>query len=154
VSRPRLLDLPHGHQAVIDEADWSLVESLTLYVGTNGYVYFSTWENGRSMPRTLHGFLMKTPKGMHTDHINGNKLDNRRANLRLVTPSINGLNRRGPNRGNSSGIRGVSYSPELSIRSPWRAQIMVGRKQRHLGLFATKEEALAARRAAEVEATA
>lgn len=147
----RLLDLPHGYTALIDDADWHLVESLTLYRGTNGYVYYSKWEKGRSFPRTLHSLLMGRHPGKHVDHINGDKLDNRRENLRIVTPSANQANRRSLNRNNRSGTRGVQHVPKLSASKPWRAQITVERRNIHLGLFATEAEAIAARRAAERE---
>ena len=147
----RLLDLPHGHRAAIDEADWPSVRDLTLYRGTNGYVYFSRWEDGRSVPRTLHGLLMQAPKGAHVDHINGTKLDNRRANLRVVTPSVNQANRKRPHPRNRSGVRGLAYAPNTSASNPWRAQITTGGRNLHLGLFATCAEAVVARRVAELE---
>jgi hypothetical protein len=145
----RLLDLPRGFRCVIDDSDWPAVSRLTLYAGTNGYVYFSTWVNGKSNPRTLHGFLMNPPTGMHVDHINGDKMDNRRSNLRVVTPSLNQLNRKSLNANNRSGIRGVQHVPRLSRVRPWRAQITVNRVNIHLGMFSTEGDAIAARRAAE-----
>lgn len=150
MSRPRLLDLPHGHRTVIDEADWPLVAALTLYRGTNGYVYFSVWKDGKSTPQTLHRFLTGAPKGRHVDHVNGDPLDNRRANLRVTSPGLNQVNRKRLNRNNVSGVRGVQHVPRLSTRSPWRAQITVDGRNLHLGLFATRNAAVAARRAAEV----
>lgn len=42
----------------------------------------------------LHRLLAGTPKGMWTDHINGNTLDNRKENLRICTPQENARNRR------------------------------------------------------------
>lgn len=143
----RLLDLPHGYQTIVDEIDWPLVRDLTLYRGKNGYVYFSVWADGKSTPRTLHGFLMQPPKGMHTDHRNGDPLDNRRSNLRIATPSQNGANRRALNRNNRSGVRGVHQNKHGS----WVAQIMVDRKARYLGSFAAREDAVERRRAAELE---
>jgi hypothetical protein len=145
-ARPRLLDLPHGHRTTIDEADWPLVAGLTLYRGTNGYVYFSTWSEGASRPQTLHSYLLGGSRtGLHIDHINGDPLDNRRSNLRFVTPSVNQANRK-----RRPGRRGVTYSPGLSASKPWRAQITANRKNLHLGLFATEAEAVEARRAAEL----
>jgi hypothetical protein len=144
-SKPRLLDLPHGHQTTIDEADWPEVSRLTLYRGKNGYVYYSTWENGRSVPRTLHGFLLGFPKGCHTDHINGDKLDNRRENLRSISAHVNQVNRKRVGRNNRSGIRGVSRS-----FGKWRAQITFQRKNYYLGLFENLKDAAAARKAAEL----
>jgi hypothetical protein len=146
--KPRLLDLPHGHQVALDEADLPLVQDLTLYCGTNGYVYFSTWEDGRSIPRTLHGLLMAPPKGSHVDHINGDKLDNRRANLRVVTPQRNQVNRKRLNQNNTSGVRGVRRHGQCDR---WVAQITVARKNVYLGLFERFEDAVAARRAAELQ---
>lgn len=145
-----LIILPDDYLTCIDEADWSSVQDKALYRGSNGYVYFSTWQDGKTHPQTLHGFLMRPPKGLCVDHRNGDKTDNRRENLRIVTSSANGANRQYPNKNNTSGIRGVAYKPLLSALHPWHAQIMVNRKAYHLGLFATKEEAIAARKAAEL----
>lgn len=148
--RVRLLDLPHGYQTIIDEADWPLVAGLTLYRGTNGYVYYSIWENGKSRPNTLHALLMGGAKrGQHIDHINGDKLDNRRANLRAATPQRNQVNRKRLNKNNRSGVRGVDQH-KLSQRNPWRAQITVNGKNMYLGLFPTMEDAVEARKMAEV----
>jgi hypothetical protein len=146
--RRLLIDLRGGATALIDESDLELVAGKTLYLGTNGYVYYSIWKDGRSTPYTLHSLIAGPVPGMHIDHINGVKTDNRRANLRIVTPQLNQVNRRNLNRNNTSGVRGVAYTA-LSKAKPWRAQIMVNRKNIHLGLFATKEEAVAARKAAE-----
>ena len=146
--KPRLLDLPHGYQTVIDEADWPEVQKLgALYRGNNGFVYYSQWFDGASHPRTLHSFLVRDEwqKGDHTDHIDGDKLNNRRENLRVVTPQINQVNRKSVNKNNTSGVRGVSKA-----YGKWRAQITVNRRNLHLGLFKTKDEALAARKRAEL----
>ena len=127
-----------------------MVENLTLYLGSNGYIYFSKWMDGRSWPQTLHAFLVSAPKGMHVDHINGDKLDNRRSvNLRVATHQENQVNRHKLNKNNTSGIRGVSFCPRLSPRNPWRVQITVNRKNLHIGLFATVEDAIEARKNAE-----
>jgi HNH endonuclease len=146
-----ILDLPNGYRTTIEKADWPLVKDLTLYRSRNGYVYFSTWKNGKSQPRTLHGLLMGCHKGMHIDHINGNCLDNRRKNLRVVTPSANQVNRKKLNKNNTSGVRGVRYFPSNSRIKPWKAEIMVNCKNINLGAFATFEEAVAARRAGELK---
>lgn len=57
----------------------------------------------------LHRFIMNTPKGMVTDHINHNTLDNRKCNLTNATLSQNQQNRKGARKGSKSGIRGVSW---------------------------------------------
>jgi hypothetical protein len=83
------------------------------------------------------------------DHINGDTLDNRRANLRPASKVLNGLNGDKPRSNGSSGIRGVHWDKR---RRYWRAHITVRGQQRELGRFATSEEAEAAVIAAREEA--
>lgn len=73
------------------------------------------------------------------DHRNGVRSDNRLANLREATRSLNGQNQRNPQVGSESGFLGVSRS-----RKKWRAHIMVDSIPYCLGSFATPEEAHAA----------
>lgn len=150
VTKPRLLDLPHGYQTLVDEDDMERIGKLTLYRSSNGYVYYSKWHDGKSWPELLHRLLVNAPedRSFHVDHINGDKLDNRRENLRVVTAQKNQINRKRLNRNNSSGVRGVAFSETLG---KWRAQITFQKKNHHLGLFQTKDEAVSARRAAEME---
>lgn len=90
----------------------------------------------------VHG---EWPNG-EIDHINGDRSDNRISNLRLVTKTQNARNARRPVT-NTSGIVGVSYDTR---DKKWHAYIGVGNGQRtSLGYFATKEEAVAARRGAQ-----
>lgn len=77
------------------------------------------------------------------DHLNGDRDDNRFANLRHVTPLENGRNKRRPH-DNKSGVLGVSC-----IRGRWRAQIGVNYRTRYLGSFDTFEQAVSARKTAE-----
>lgn len=84
------------------------------------------------------------PSGFQIDHINHDKLDNRRSNLRLVTPSTNASNRY-LSRTNSSGHTGVSFN---RVKQKWEAYISHQRKRTLLGYFSTKSEAAAARRVA------
>ena len=79
------------------------------------------------------------------DHINRNRLDNRIANLREVTNKQNHQNKSKPSN-NTSGHTGVSWHKR---DSKWQAQIAHNYKRIHLGFFATMEEALSARKAAE-----
>jgi len=74
------------------------------------------------------------------DHINGDRADNRIANLRLATRAQNAANKR-RHRTNFSGFKGVSFHPKTK---KWRAIICQGGHSFHLGLFESKEEAHAA----------
>jgi hypothetical protein len=79
------------------------------------------------------------------DHINRNRSDNRVSNLREVTNKQN-LQNAGKYSHNTSGHPGAYWDKQ---RSKWQAKIAHNRKQLHLGHFATIEEAIAARKAAE-----
>jgi hypothetical protein len=85
--------------------------------------------------------------GRYLDHVNGDKADNRIANLRSATNSQNMANT--PARqNNTSGYKGENWSKELR---KWRAQICVNGKNRHIGCFANIEDAAAAYARAAIE---
>lgn len=79
------------------------------------------------------------------DHINGDRKDNRIANLRAVSRLENARNLK-RYKSNSSGVQGVSRWPGKDL---WRANIYYKGKHVHLGSFPTIEAAAAARREAE-----
>lgn len=89
----------------------------------------------RGPPLRLHRFLMEpVPGGFTPDHRNRDTLDNRRSNLRLADGRAQCLNH-GYSIG-ASGLRGVD-----TYRGRWRARIRVNGQLRHLGFFATSQEA-------------
>lgn len=91
---------------------------------------------------SLHHLIQgKPPKGMHVDHINGDGWDNRRSNLRTVTPGINQQNRRGAAKGGSSRYRGVSWHHR---RGKWVAKVQIEGRQVHGGVFDSEDDAGAA----------
>jgi hypothetical protein len=73
------------------------------------------------------------------DHMNGDPLDNRIANLRDVPQTVNAQNRRKEKAGTKAGLIGVTVTPYS-----YRAAIMVNRKWIHIGNYKTAEEASAA----------
>ena len=79
------------------------------------------------------------------DHINRNKADNRISNLRDVSHKQNHQNRSKPSN-NTSGHSGVSWHKQ---NSKWQARIKHNKKDIYLGYFTDREEAIAARKAAE-----
>lgn len=74
------------------------------------------------------------------DHINRNKLDNRKCNLRMVTASQNAINSKMFST-NTSGYRGVSFQPKANLSNPWTAYMHFSGKKMHLGYYKTKTEA-------------
>ncbi|WP_442951582.1 HNH endonuclease [Paenibacillus sp. GYB004] len=95
---------------------------------------------GNSSKKTLllHRFILNPPSSYLVDHINHDTMDNRLVNLRLVTRSENGQNRKGAQQNSKSGIRGVSWHKQ---NKKWVAQIKVNGKRMCLGFFSDIHEA-------------
>ena len=89
----RHIALTKGKFAIVDAADYDYLSQFRWHAKeTRGRFYAATVINGKSV--AMHRLLMNPPKGMIVDHIDGNGLDNRRANLRLCTPQQNRRNTR------------------------------------------------------------
>jgi len=90
-----------------------------------------------------NNILPESPDQVQIDHIDGDKLNNIRPNLRWVTIAQNHKNRRNLPKNNKSGCSGVSFD---SKSQRWRAAGTKNRQKVFLGSFADKEEAVKARR--------
>lgn len=132
-----------GDVILIDSADIELAKSHCWHVDSKGYAHGGT-SNKRFR---LHNLLMNPSKGMVVDHINRNKLDNRRCNLRLVTNQENQFNR-GLGKNNRSGHVGIHFNKQCE---KWCCQLTHDRKIVFSGLFDSKEEAIAKRESLEKE---
>ena len=88
----------------------------------------------------MHRMINNTPEGFDTDHISGNKLDNRKSNLRTATRSENVCNRK-VRPDSSTGVKGVRFHKQ---HKRYQARITKNKKQIHLGYFSTPETAHAA----------
>lgn len=112
---------------------------------TNGYLRICVTLNGhRFMVRAhrLAWFIMNGCIPSCTDHINGDRSDNRIENLRSVSRFENGRNM-GIAKNNKSGFVGVNY---CNTRQKWVAKGFKDGKRKHLGYFESAKEAAAARR--------
>jgi hypothetical protein len=110
--------------------------------------YLKVKLKGKSYP--VHRIIWLLATGEHpdrfVDHINGNRLDNRLCNLRLVTKAENAKNRR-TTKTSTSGLNGVVWA---SDRKKWRAFIRWDNRLEHLGTHDDFFEAVCARKSAEV----
>ncbi len=109
--------------------DFFMVHSLKWYLGNNGYPSARSKITGKIV--LMHGALVPPIKGLHVDHINRDKLDNRQVNLHQVTVSENTRNSKDTK--HSSQYRHVTVRPGVNITA------QVGNT--HLGTFKTEEEA-------------
>lgn len=129
----RKLPLGGSRYALVDD---ELFDKLALYQwGVDREGYAVRYDNGKAI--YLHRVICKTPAGLETDHINGNRLDNRQENLRICTASENQQNKRAVGAG-ASGYKGVDYCWQAG---KWRARIRVNGKRLHLGYFLTARAA-------------
>jgi hypothetical protein len=135
---PRTIPLANNKGvAIVDDADYDRLNARRWCNNGHGYAVRTQRDSdGHARRIYLHHEVLGVPSPDVIDHINGNKLDNRRANLRVVTPSENLQNVRHPSRNNKSGFLGVSKDGRR-----WRAQLRVNKRQVHVGLFGTPEEA-------------
>lgn len=79
-----------GHYAIVDEEDFEKVNSFSpWYENDQGYAIKKTRIRGKNISIRMHSLVNNTPKGLVTDHINGNRLDNRKKNLRSVGQMVN-----------------------------------------------------------------
>lgn len=112
-----------------------------------GYRYINFNKKLRSAHRIAWLWMTGEWPDAQVDHINGDRADNRWANLRAATQKQNSANV-GLRSTNTSGVKGVCW---LAAKSRWRATITVNRREIRLGQFRTLEDAKAARKSAEAE---
>jgi len=143
-----MIKLTKGRFTMIDDADFDMVSKSEWCYGGHGYAVRG--HKGKML--LLHRFLMGLAPGdgIHVDHINGDPLDNRRANLRICTKAENMRNRR-RNANSTSGFKGVLLMKDTPRKKPWRAQIKTNGRHHRLGYYKTKEEAALAYDAAAKE---
>ena len=123
-----------GYKIEIDDEDAGRVMAHSWWVSSSpeidGHVLCFSTKIGKKIIK-LHRFLMGDPPGLVVDHWDGNRLNNRKSNLRVCTTRENNMNIGLMGR-NRSGYRGVSFS---KTNRKWRATISLDRKQLHLGYF-------------------
>jgi hypothetical protein len=129
---------------LIDLQDIDLIKQFhwKIQIKSNCKYVIDKFDNkGKTAIIRLHRVIMGVDKLdwklVQVDHINGNGLDNRRENLRLVTPSQNMFNSKKP-KNNTSGYKGIDYS---KAEKKYRARIGVLNKRINLGSFKTALEA-------------
>lgn len=81
-----------GRKIYIDEDDLAIFNSRVWHISDTGYVLWRGVENGIKHTIRLHREIIGATTNEIVDHINRNKLDNRRQNLRICTQRVNVLN--------------------------------------------------------------
>lgn len=125
-------------RAIVDLKDLDMVMQYKWSLNRHGYAR-TRLKDGRML--SLHKFITGTDENTIVDHINRNRLDNRKENLRIVSWNENAINK-GLQSNNKSGVAGVSY---YKRRKRWVAEIKYNGKKKVIGYFKNKEDAIRAR---------
>jgi hypothetical protein len=133
--------LPDGRDATVDDTDAGLVSGLRWHGCGSAARYVGAFvlKDGRRRRLYLHRLIAGAPPGVHVDHRDGDPLNNRRDNLRLVDRSQNLQNRRGAERRSRTGMRNVTWVPD---RRRFRVRVVVAGRPISCGYYGTLEAAV------------
>lgn len=128
--------------AFVDAEDFERISRDRWFLHGEGYAMRNVWPRG-SGATLMHRVVLKAARGTLIDHINRNRLDNRRANLRYADKSLN--------------ARNTEPNPYAGVRwhkgaQKWTAEPRICGERRYLGLFAERDDARAAVQFAVTEA--
>lgn len=141
------IQLTKGYETIIDNSD-AWVTEWKWYAHDTGdgrYIYAERKIKGNQRIQ-LHRLIMDCPKEMTVDHIDGDTLNNKRANLRIGTKQQNVFNQQKQS-GRTSIFKGVHW---FKRGGKWSAYITINQKQKHLGYFENESDAARAYDAAAV----
>jgi hypothetical protein len=129
--------LRNGGVVIVDDADYEPMSRFSWNLSSGGYAQHCLCDGPVRLTLLMNRLIVQPDEGLEVDHINRNRLDNRRCNLRAVTHAVNTKNNSLSKR-NKSGFRGVSLDKPSGR---WKASISKGGKQFHLGYFDNKADA-------------
>lgn len=127
-----------GKFAIVDDADYELVKNIRWFMNNDGYAIGRAVRGSGGKNKLMHRFIMDAPPEFQVDHVNGDRLDNRRENLRFCDTRLNNRNMRPGARGGSSRFKGVHFCNE---KKKWTATIKGVDRRYHLGRFDDEIEA-------------
>ncbi len=134
------IQLTRKRVALVDNRDYEQLNQWNWYANKNSPNHWYACrrkqvDKNRSL-FLMHRVILKAPRHLQVDHINGDGLDNRRINLRLCTQSQNSHNQKTVF--GSSKYKGVYWN---KIGKQWRAHIGISGKVIHLGYFRSEKKA-------------
>lgn len=127
---------------LVDDADYEDLKQYSWNVTKTGYARRTTWADGKPGAEYLHRRIMKAPKGSDVDHIDQNRFNNQKSNLRLATRSQNMANLAlHKKKSSKSKYKGVSQMANTKLKKRWIAYIKKDYQHIHIGYFKTEQEA-------------
>lgn len=131
------IKLTKGKVTIVDDEDYEELNKYKWLYNSSGYAARNSYKNEKPTMIHMHRVINNTPVGLETDHIDCDKLNNQKANLRTVTKQQNQFNQRS-HKGSSSKYKGVSY---FKRDKSWLAQVVYFGKTIGLGLFKKESDA-------------
>lgn len=142
------ITLTKGQTTIIDDEDRDLCDLGWRCIGSKDDGYYAgrtIKHNEKPFTARLHRIILGRVLGRElkpyphelVDHVDGDRLNNRRSNLRLANFSTNGMNRKRSS-SNTSGYKGVSWHKH---KRRWQAKIKLNGKTTHLGYFYSAKRA-------------
>ena len=136
-----------GEAIKVDDEDYQALSKRPWHIHTEGYAKSYYRQNGKPISVYMHRLLMSPQKGLVVDHINGDKTDNRKSNLRIcrIAENIRGAKL---SKKNTTGCKGVT---KISGKSKWVATIRVNFERICLGTFDNFNDAASAYKSASLK---
>lgn len=128
-----LIRLSNGEHAIVDEEDYEDLAQLTWHRGDRDYVVHTVGIDGETKVLLMHRVVARAPQGVLIDHWDGNRLDNRKQNLRGATFRQNAQNR--------APVNGRRFKGIFEFRGRWKARIKYEGQNIYLGIYPSEEVA-------------
>lgn len=132
------INLSKNKIAIIDDDDFINVSKYKWFFHSKGYACRNERVGKKKNNCFMHRFILGAKNGEQVDHINRNKLDNRKVNLRICSNSQNQMNSK-LRKDNTSRCKGVSWH---KIHKKWQSKIFFNGKDYWLGYFHDKKDAI------------
>jgi hypothetical protein len=133
--------------ALVDADDYDELSKHAWHIQSSGYAQTDIRDgDGRKRKPLMHRLILSPPVGLVVDHYDGNKLNNRRSNLRIVTQGVNIFHAHRARRDNQAGAVGINVED-----GRFRARIKHNGTAHHIGYFDDIHDAVGARLKAEVK---
>lgn len=130
------IPLTQGKFAIVDDEDYEFLSQWKWHI-SHGYALRSDLSSYPKKTISMHRVITGTTGNQLVDHIDRNGLNNQKSNLRIVTRTQNGMNRKSHS-GSSSKYKGVSW---YKAGKKWEAFITYNKKRKFLGRFKSEIEA-------------
>lgn len=131
------IELARGGYTLVDDEDYEYLNQFSWHSTSKGYVMGGGKIDGEQVRLSMHRLIMNTPKGMQTDHINHDKLDNRKGNLRICTNSQNNMNKK-PRIDYTSKFKGVHWCKKAK---KYKVQLKAEGVNLYFGSYDIEEDA-------------